>query len=91
MDLIAIIIGIVALGLGVGVGKFLFTKDTKKQITDAENQAQIILKEAQIKADTLKKEKELEVKEKFVQLKSEYEKLNLWDQRESSTNRLESL
>jgi ribonuclease Y len=74
MDLIAIIIGIVALGLGVGVGKFLFTKDKKKQITDAENQAQIILKEAQIKADTLKKEKELEVKEKFVQLKSEYEK-----------------
>jgi len=74
MDLIAIIIGIVALVLGVGVGKFLFTKDTKKQITDAENQAQIILKEAQIKADTLKKEKELEVKEKFVQLKSEYEK-----------------
>jgi len=74
MDLIAIIIGIVSLGLGVGVGKFLFTKDTKKQITDAENQAQIILKEAQIKADTLKKEKELEVKEKFVQLKSEYEK-----------------
>lgn len=74
MDLIAIIIGIVALIMGLGIGKFIFNKDTKKQIIDAETKAEILVKEAQIKADTIKKEKELEAKEKFVQLKSEFER-----------------
>lgn len=74
MDLIAIIIGVIALAIGIGLGKVIFNKDTSKKIVEADNQAQIILKEAQIKADTIKKEKELEAKEKFVQLKSEYEK-----------------
>ncbi|MFY8127067.1 MAG: ribonuclease Y [Chitinophagaceae bacterium] len=74
MEVISIIIGLVALILGIVLGKVIFNKDTSKKIVEAENQAQIILKEAQIKADTIKKEKELEAKEKFVQLKSEYEK-----------------
>jgi ribonucrease Y len=74
MDFISIIIGLVALIIGIVLGKFIFNKDTSKKLQEAENQAQIILKEAQLKADTIKKEKELEAKEKFVQLKSEYEK-----------------
>ena len=38
--------------------------DVEKQISEAKNQAQNIVKEAQIKADTIRKEKELEAKEK---------------------------
>ncbi|MDE3251616.1 MAG: ribonuclease Y [Bacteroidota bacterium] len=69
-----IIIGVGALIVGLIAGKFLFAKNTKKQIEDAEYQAQNILKEAELRAETIKKEKQLEAKEKFVQLKSEYDR-----------------
>ena len=73
MDSIAIIIGIAALTIGILAGKFVFAKNTQKevedaqkkildverQISDAKNQAQNIVKEAQLKAENIKKEKEL--------------------------------
>src|ERR687886_566164 len=72
--IITTIIGIVALVAGIIAGKFIFAKDTKKQIEDAEQQAQRIIADAQLQAETLKKERILEAKEKFVQLKSEHDK-----------------
>jgi ribonucrease Y len=72
--IVSIIIGVVSLIVGAISGKFLFSKNTKKQVEDAETQAQLILKEAELRAETVKKEKQLEAKERFVQLKSEYEK-----------------
>jgi len=69
-----IIIGVVALIVGVIAGRFIFAKDTKKQIEDAELLAKNILKEAELRAETIKKEKQLEAKEKYVQLKSDYDK-----------------
>lgn len=71
---IPIIIGAISLIVGAIAGKYLFAKNTKKQVEDAERQAQTILKEAELRAETVKKEKQLEAKERFVQLKSEYEK-----------------
>jgi ribonuclease Y len=68
------IIGAISLIVGAIAGKYLFAKNTKKQVEDAEHQAQTILKEAELRAETVKKEKQLEAKERFVQLKSEYEK-----------------
>jgi ribonucrease Y len=70
----SIIIGVTALVVGVIAGKFIFAKNTRKQIDEATKQSQKILSEAQSSAETLKKEKLLEAKERFVQLKSEYEK-----------------
>lgn len=69
-----IISAIVALVVGIIAGKFIFAKDTKKQVEEAELQAQTILKEAELRAETIKKEKQLEAKERFVQLKSEHER-----------------
>ncbi len=69
-----IIIGIAALALGIIAGKFIFAKNTKKQVDEAQIQAQKIVAEAEIKAETIKKEKNLEAKEKFVQLKAEHDK-----------------
>ncbi len=73
-QVLSIIIGVVALIAGVAAGRFIFAKNTKKQIEDAELQAQNILKEAELRAETIKKEKQLEAKEKFVQLKAEHDK-----------------
>ena len=73
-NVIYIIIGVSALIIGIIAGKFIFAKNTRKQIEEAEIQSQSILKEAEIRAETRRKEKELEAKEKFVQMKAEHDK-----------------
>jgi len=72
--IIYIIIGIAALVVGLVLGKVIFAKNTKKQVDDAEQQAQKIVADGQLQAENLKKEKLLEAKEKFVQLKAEHDK-----------------
>jgi len=69
-----IIIAIAALLAGVLAGKMIFAKDTKKHVKDAEQQSKLILREAELTAENLKKEKELEGKEKFVQLKAAHDR-----------------
>ena len=73
-NIIYIIIGVSALIIGIIAGKIIFAKNTRKQIEEAEIQSQSIIKEAGIRAETIRKEKELEAKEKFVQMKSEHDK-----------------
>ena len=68
------IIGASSLVGGLIIGKLVFARNTKKQIEDAEAQAANILKETELRAETIKKEKQLEAKERFVQLKSEYDR-----------------
>lgn len=68
------IIAVAAVIIGIIVGKFIFAKGTQKQAEEAEQQAQIIIEKARLNADAIKKERELEAKEKFVQLKAEYDK-----------------
>jgi ribonuclease Y len=72
--IITLIAAIAALVVGIIAGKFIFAKDTRKRIEEAELQAQSLIKEAGLRAETIRKEKELEAKERFVQLKSEHER-----------------
>lgn len=72
--IVLIITGAVSLIVGLIAGKFIFAKNTQKQIDDAHLQAQNILKEAELRSETIKKEKQLEAKERFVQLKAEHER-----------------
>ncbi len=74
MDIIPIIIGVAALIVGLILGKIIFAKNTSQKIQEAEIQAQKIISEGQLKAETFKKEKELEAKEKFVQLRADHER-----------------
>ncbi|MEO8569750.1 MAG: ribonuclease Y [Ginsengibacter sp.] len=69
-----IIIGAVALIAGIILGKILFAKNTKLQVENAEKEAKKIISDAQIQSESFKKEKQLEAKEHFVQLKSESDK-----------------
>ena len=72
--IITIIVALVCLVAGILLGKIVFAKNTQKQLQDAESQAQSIVREAELRAETIKKEKQLEAKEKFVQLKAEHDK-----------------
>jgi len=74
LNIITLIVVVVALVAGLIAGKFVFAKDTRKRVEEAEQQAQGLIKEAQLRAETLKKEKEIEAKERFVQLKAEHER-----------------
>jgi len=68
------IIGIVALIVGVIAGKFIFAKNTQAKITEAELEASKILADAKSNAENQKNQKLLEAKEKFLQLKADYDK-----------------
>jgi len=68
------IIGIVALLAGLIAGKFIFAKNTQAKITEAELQATKIIADAKLNAENQKNQKLLEAKEKFLQLKADYDK-----------------
>jgi ribonuclease Y len=73
-QLLPIIVGAIALIVGILLGKIIFAKNTKQLLENAQSQAQQIISDAQSRAETVKKEKQLEAKEHFVQLKAEHEK-----------------
>ncbi len=73
-NILSIVIGAAALIVGLLAGKLIFSKNTKRKVEEAELQSQNIIKEASLRAETIRKEKELEAKEKFVQLKSAHDR-----------------
>lgn len=73
-NIILIITGLIALVIGVIAGKLVFAKNTRKQVEAAEEQSRNIIRDAQTTAENIKREKQLEAKEKFVQLKAEHDK-----------------
>jgi ribonuclease Y len=73
-QILPIIIGAAALIIGILLGKFIFAKNIKKQVEEAEQQAQKIISDTKTQAETLKKEKLLEARETFVQLKADHDK-----------------
>lgn len=58
---------------GIGVGRYLLSRVFARQEAEAQKKANLILKEAEIKGDTIKKDKALEAKEHFLKLKTEFE------------------
>ncbi|MGM0608214.1 MAG: ribonuclease Y [Candidatus Muiribacteriota bacterium] len=71
MDAVALVIGIV-IGLIAGVAIILFSQ--KSVIKKAKNNAEIIVEESRKKADTLKKETELDLKNKEINMRKELER-----------------
>ena len=74
LNILSIVMAVVALAAGIIAGRFIFAKSTGKKVEEAQQQAQKILSDAQIAAENIKKEKNLEAKERFVQLKAEHDK-----------------
>ena len=90
------IIGYVLAGIAIGVlvGRFLLRSLLKSQEVAAQTKVKKMLKDAEVKAEILKKDRLLEAKEKFLQLKSEHEqevnsKNNQINQRENAIKQKE--
>jgi ribonuclease Y len=64
---------IAALAIGVFIGRILLQKANKKTAQEIEDRGKLIIREAELTAETLKKDRILEAKEKYLKLKSEFE------------------
>ncbi len=74
MELIITVISLVAgIAAGIIVQRVLLRKQVESKLKEAEDEKRHILKEAELKAENIKKDKILEAKEKFIRLKSEFE------------------
>ncbi len=72
-----IIIGIVGLAIGFAIAKYLEKNNASQLTKSAKKNAASILKSANSEAESIKKDKMLQAKEKFIELKSEHEKVIL--------------
>ena len=74
---IAFIIAGLVLGIVLGyiIAKTLEKNNASKLVEDAQNEAKSILKQAKSDGESIKKDKILQAKEKFIELKSEHEKV----------------
>lgn len=71
---IVILVSIIAtIVLSLLIGSFLHKRRIKKNEDDASEKAKLILKEAEIAAENLKKDRILEAKEKILKMRSEFE------------------
>ncbi len=72
--IIAAVLAVVALVIGIFLGKVIFAKNTKLQLEEADALAKKTIEDAKTLAETLKEKKLLEAKEHFLQLKSTHDK-----------------
>lgn len=73
---IVIVVGIAVLATAVFsvlIGSFLYKRRLKNKREEAEEKSKLILKEAEIAAENLKKDRILEAKEKILKMRSEFE------------------
>ncbi len=71
--LMLIIVGLLSLAAGIFIGRKFLKKYYSKLEKEAEEKGRILIKEAEITAENIKKDKILEAKEKFLKLKSEFD------------------
>ncbi|MBC6400564.1 MAG: ribonuclease Y [Ekhidna sp.] len=72
--IIIILSSLAALVIGLLIGRNLQGKFANKKIKRAEEESKLILREAEVNAESLKKDKMLEAKENFFKMKTEFEK-----------------
>lgn len=68
-----IIAGVIGLVVGIIIGRILLQAVFKKAENEAKEKAKLIIKEAELKQESIKKDKILEYKEKTMKIRSEFE------------------
>jgi len=71
--LISIIFALIALAVGYFIGQFMLKKSNVDKEAEAQVRAEEILENARQHANSIKRDKQLEAKEHFLQLKSQFE------------------
>lgn len=71
--MIYLLIAAVSVGIGVIIGRFLLKKLNKQEEEKAREKSQLLIKEAEMTSETIKKDRILEAKEKYLKLKAEFE------------------
>jgi len=69
----SLFIALGGLGVGLIIGRILLKKVYSSEEEKAKEQAAILLKEAELNAESIKKDKVIEAKEHFLKLKTEYD------------------
>lgn len=72
-NLLLLITALVALIIGILIGRFLLQRLLQGQVKEAQEKADLVLKEAEINAENIKKEKILQAKEKYLKIKSDFD------------------
>ncbi|MGY6559470.1 MAG: ribonuclease Y [Nitritalea sp.] len=72
-SLYTIIAGVIGLGLGAFVASLFLKSNNKKIEEDAKEKAKSIIREAEITGESIKKDRILEAKEKYLKLKADFE------------------
>ena len=70
---IVILSDIIAIGVGIFAGKYIFQRSFDAKEKEAQERAAEILRNAEVAAENIKKDRILEAKEKYLRLKSEFE------------------
>ena len=65
--------GIIGLIIGIIIGRFILNILNKRAISSAKVKADLLIRSAEEKAQNIKKEKILEAKERYLQIKSDFE------------------
>jgi ribonuclease Y len=77
--IILVVVAIVSAGIGILIYRLLNSSGLEKRrakiLLDAKREATAVLKEGKAEAEAIKKDKILQAKEKFIELKSEHEKV----------------
>ncbi len=68
-----ILVAVACVGAGIFTGKFIFSKSNKDFEEKAQQKANEIISSAELKAESIKRDKMLEAKEHFIKLKSTFE------------------
>lgn len=74
MDIITIVVGLIGLAIGGAFAYVVTRKNNEAIVAAAEEKANAIIKEGESKAELYLKDKTMEAKERFYQLKTEHEK-----------------
>ena len=78
MEIIFIIVAtVIGSGIGIAIAKYLEKNNASSILKNATNEAHNLLRDSKAEGEALKKEKILQAKEKFIELKAEHEQVIL--------------
>lgn len=71
--IVYLLVAALSLGIGIAIGRVLLHRFYKHEEEKIKEKAQLLIKEAELTSENIKKDKMLEAKERFLKLKAEFE------------------